>query len=92
IDYHEKTEQKLPISREPIPVTVIKFGSSYIVDPSRIEEKTMDARLTAAVTEKGTICALQKGGDSPLTMEDVNRMIDIAVEKAAEIRKKLREA
>ncbi len=33
------------------------------------------------------ICALQKGGEAPLSVDDVNKMVDIAFEKAAEIRK-----
>jgi len=42
-----------------------------------------------AVTEKGTISAMQKGGESPITMDEVDRMLDIAMEKSAEIRKKI---
>jgi exosome complex component RRP42 len=89
VDYRKKTEQGLPIVRCPIPVTVVKFGEKFIVDPSLNEEKVLDARLTVAVTEKGTISAMQKGGESPITMDEVDRMLDIAIEKSAEIRKKI---
>jgi exosome complex component RRP42 len=89
VDYHKKTEEVLPIVRLPIPITVIKIGDNFIVDPSLEEEKILDARLTVAVTEKGTISAMQKGGDAPITMEDISAMLDIASDKAAEIRKKI---
>jgi len=92
LDYHQKTEERLPIKRHAIPITVVKFGQNLIVDPSAVEEKVLEARLTAAVTERGTISALQKGGDFPITIDEVSRMIDIAIEKASELRRKLEEA
>ena len=39
--------------------------------------------------EDGTLCAMQKGGDFPLTIEDIDKMLDIGIEKAKELRKHL---
>jgi len=89
IDYKKKTNQSLPIKKLPVSVTIIKIGDYYLVDPINDEEKVIDARLTVALTEDNVICALQKGGDSPLSVDNVSKMIDIAAKKAAELRKKL---
>ena len=89
VDYKNKTDKKLPLEKEPISVTVIKIGNKFIVDPDTEEEKVIDSRLTVASMEDGTLCALQKGGDSPLTQDDISRMLDIGIEKAKELRKYL---
>ena len=86
VDYSEKTDEKLPLSREPLPVTVIKIGDSFIVDPLIDEEKVIEARLTVASTKEGTLCAMQKGGETPLTTDDISKMVDIALDKAKELR------
>ena len=49
----------------------------------------LDARLSVASLEDGTLCALQKGGDAQLTTEEIEKMIDLALKKAAELRNKL---
>src|SRR3989344_3052349 len=87
LDYKEKTDKKLDLKDLPITVTVVKIGDKLIVDPDIDEEKVIDARLTVASLSDGTLCALQKGGDYPLTAEDIDRMVQIAAEKAKELRK-----
>ena len=87
LDYKEKTDKKLDLKDLPVTVTVIKIGDRLIVDPDLDEEKVIDARLTVASLSDGTLCALQKGGDYPLTTEDIDKMVDIALHKAKELRK-----
>lgn len=87
VDYKVKTDKKLELEKMPIAVTVIKIGDKFIVDPDREEEKAIDARLTVSSIENGTLCALQKGGDFPLTTEDIDKMLDIGIEKGKELRK-----
>ena len=89
VDYKEKTSKKLELEKMPIAVTVIKIGDKLIVDPDTEEEKVIDTRLTVSSIEDGTLCAMQKGGDFPLTSEDINEMLDIGIEKARELRKHL---
>ena len=89
VDYKAKTDKSLELEKTPIAVTVIKIGDKFIVDPSTEEEKAVDARLTVSSMEDGTLCAMQKGGDFPLTVEDINKMLDIGIEKAKELRKHL---
>lgn len=90
IDYSEKTNKKLVLNELPIPVTVLKIKNKFIVDPTVDEEKAMDARLTVASIEDGRICALQKGGNYPLSDEDIEKMIDLGIKKAKELRKLLK--
>ena len=87
-----KTSQGIPLSAMPIPVTIVKIGDSLIVDPSQSEYDNLDARLTVAVLEDGTLCAMQKGGDASLTTKDLNEMLDLAVKKSQELRAKVKEA
>lgn len=89
VNYKEKTDKRLPLEKMPIAVTVIKIGSKFIVDPDIEEEKVIDARLTVASIEDGTLCALQKGGDFPLTIEDIDKMLEIGIEKGKELRERL---
>ncbi|MEK6837292.1 MAG: exosome complex protein Rrp42 [Nanoarchaeota archaeon] len=89
VDYKSMTDNKLPIVRLPVSVTVIKLGDHLFVDPTVEEEKVIDARLTVAIAESGKICALQKGGTIPLTIDDVDRMIELARAKAGDLSKNL---
>jgi len=89
VNYKESTNKKLPLDRLPVSCTVIKLGNHYLVDPVPDEEKFIDARLTVGVLEDGTTCSLQKGGDLGLTIDDIDKMVDIAVKKTKELRKVL---
>ncbi len=89
IDYKTHSNKKLPLSQEPIPVTIIKIGSKFLVDPTSHEEKAYDARLTVSTTPDGTISALQKGGDETLTIAEIDDMVKIALEKGKFLREKL---
>ncbi len=89
VDYKHKTDKKLPLSKTPLGVTVLKIGDTLIVDPDSAEENVFDTRLTITSMEDGTLCAMQKGGNGPLTVDEITKMIDLAVKKAGELRKKL---
>ncbi len=92
INYKEKTDVSLPLTKEPLPVTVYKIGGKLLVDPTAEEEKSYDARLTIASDSDGTISAMQKGGKTPLTIDEVSQMVTISLEKANFLRGKLNEA
>jgi exosome complex component RRP42 len=89
VDYGKKTKDKLPLQQTPIEVTVIKIGDHLIVDPLPEEEAALDARLTVAFNDKDIICAMQKGGEMPLSIKEIGEMVDLAQAKARELRKKL---
>jgi exosome complex component RRP42 len=86
-DVKNMTDKKLPINEMPIPVTVVKIGDNFLLDPVESEEEVLDARLTVTVMEDGRLCALQKGGESPLTTEDLKKMFELAIKKSGELRK-----
>jgi exosome complex component RRP42 len=90
IDYKTRTDKKLPLSKVPIPVTVIKIDNYFVVDPLIEEEELVDARLTVTSTEEGYICALQKGGNSALLDKEIEQMIELGLEKAKELRNHLK--
>jgi exosome complex component RRP42 len=89
VSYMELTDEKLPMRKTPIGVTVIKIGSKFIIDPVTEEEKSVDSRLTVTLDDDGTIVSLQKGGDEALTIDEIMQMVDIAEEKSQELRRAL---
>ena len=90
IDYKKPTGKKLPLLEVPIAVTAYKIGKHLLVDPITEEMKAIDARLTVTSMKNGMLCALQKGGAEPITMDDIKQMSDLALLKAAFLRKFLR--
>lgn len=78
---------KLPVVFKPINVTVCKVGRNFIIDPSLEEEKVLDSRLAITVRDDDKVCALQKQGSKGFDFQDVDRMIEIAIEKSRELRK-----
>ncbi len=89
INYKEKTDQKLPLKKQPLAVTIYKIGGQLVVDPTQQEALCYDARLTVASDSNGTISAMQKGGSTPLTIDEVSKMVDLAMDKANFLREKL---
>ncbi|MEM3127115.1 MAG: exosome complex protein Rrp42 [Candidatus Woesearchaeota archaeon] len=87
LDFKTKTDEKVSITKVPVPITIHKIGNYLIVDPLPEEEKLSEARLTITTTEDGELCSLQKGGDTPLTVEEIDQMVEIAKEKGNFLRK-----
>lgn len=80
----------LPMKSHPITVTIGKINNHLIVDPWLEEEAVMDSRITFASNEAGNICAIQKGGNSYFTPQQILEASKIALDKAVELRKKLK--
>ena len=91
VNYKEFTDETLPLSKEPVSTTVVKIGDNLFIDPLTEEEKVVDSRLTVATIEDDKLCALQKGGDEPLTIDEIMQMVDLGIEKTKELRKALGE-
>jgi exosome complex component RRP42 len=85
--YGEKTRKKLPMADKPVETTYVKIGKNIILDPSLDEELVMDARLTVATTEKGEICAMQKGGTGTFTRDEILGIVSRSIDKGKELRK-----
>lgn len=85
----EKLEKKLPMSHTPVTITVGKLLDKYLIDPLREEEEVINSKISIAVMENGKICAIQKSGESGLSFEDIDKMMDLVLKKSKEIRKLL---
>ena len=79
----------LPINNLPVAVTFAKIDKTIFVDPSLGEEQVMRARLTVTIDKNGNVCAMQKGGQSGFTTDELNKTVRLAVEKAAENRARI---
>ena len=82
-------KRKLELRAHPIAVTVAKIGSELIVDATADEEEVMDGRLTITLDESNRVNAIQKMGPVGFTVDEIRKCINIASEKAAEIRAKV---
>src|SRR3989338_1747157 len=58
---------------------------SRLVDRVIREGKYLDLKKLC-ITEDNVICALQKGGMTPLTAEEIDKMVDLAMKKTKELR------
>jgi len=87
IDYSQKTKNKLPLTKLPIACTVWKVENQFLVDPLLEEEQASNARISIVFTEEGKICAMQKGGDSPLMSEEIAQAVELAEAKTHELRR-----
>ena len=85
IDWETKTDP-LPITKKPVTVTIAKINDIFIVDPTLAEEQAIDVKLSIGLTEE-KLCSMQKEGTGGLTEDDLTKMIDIARQKAVELRK-----
>ena len=89
---NENAKEHLDMSGIPISVTVLKVGNSIIVDPNKSEYESLDARLTIGTidTKDGIkLCSMQKGGSHGFSMDELEKIIDIAIEKSEIIRQKI---
>ncbi len=91
VDYKKKTTERIPMTAVPIAVTVVRIGDDFIIDPMETEQEALDARLTVTTIDDGKLCSIQKGGDGTLTIEDIEKMVDLAVAKGQEIRNLLKQ-
>lgn len=76
----------LAMKEIPVGVTLAKIGSKLMVDPSLDEEAVCETKLTVVSSSDGSVAGMQKMGSAPFTEAEVLEAIDIACEKAAEIR------
>jgi len=89
--------------REPVPLSVhhipicITFGffhqgEVFVVDPNSKEECVMDGRMTLTMNSHREICAIQKGGGIPISVEHIKQCVRIAAVKAEEITEIIQQA
>jgi exosome complex component RRP42 len=91
VDYKKKTAEPVPLSKIPIAITVLKIGNNFIVDPTENEEKALDSRVTITTIDDDNLCSIQKGGEGTLSIDDISKMVDLAIAKGREIRKLIKQ-
>ncbi len=81
---------KLPVVKIPIPVTSYKINGKLVLDATREEEESIDARITITTTGEH-ICSIQKGHGGYLTEEELFKAIEYSFKKGEEIRNLIKE-
>jgi exosome complex component RRP42 len=80
---------KLPIAHYPASCTFAKLGNAIILDPDLDEERIASARLTVTTDEHGAIRAMQKGLQGSFKIEEVRKVVDMAIEAGKKVREKI---
>jgi len=81
----------VPMRDIPVAVTAVEIEGAIMLDPSLNEESIAGTKLTVISNQDGGISGMQKSGIHPLTTEQINYIVDTAIEKAKEIREKFLE-
>jgi exosome complex component RRP42 len=82
---------RLPIRNLPVAVTAAELGGAIIFDPSIDEERIAGTTLTVVSNTDGTISGMQKSGNHPLTTEQINYIVDVALKQSKKLREKFLE-
>ena|SRR3989338_4025709 len=95
IDYTKKTDKKLPLSSETLPLSIsfFKLGNSIILDPTREEEEACDTRITLGISKwnkQDMVNSCQKIGETTLTQEEIAKILNILPNKFDELSEKLK--
>ncbi len=97
IDYHQKSDKPIPLSKEvsPISFTFYKLGDNLILDPTREEEEASETRITFGLSYyngEPMINSSQKsgGGNATLSYEEIEKIMKILPKKLEEFNKKLK--
>ena len=86
IDYEKKTKEKLPLSKEiiPLPLTFYKLGDVIFVHPTREEEEACDAKINFGFSiwnGKLMVNSCQKGFETTFKLNEINSIMDLIQEK-----------
>ncbi len=81
-----ESEGPLPVVFKPINITVCKVAGKFLVDPNLEEENAIESKLSICVRDDNCICSLQKQGNKELDFEDIEKMVDMTIEKSKQLR------
>ena len=91
IEYTDTTSP-LPLQNIPVEVTVVKIGDKLLLDPTIEEEALIDTQITIATGQNHEVCAIQKSQVGTFTLDEVHQAMEIAKNKADDIRTNVLEA
>lgn len=87
--FGEFTDKKLPLSdKVPLSKTFYKLGDNFVIDPTKQEEDISDARITIGSSD-GVISSIQKGGKQSMTIEEIEKVLDLNEQIEKDITKKI---
>ena len=94
VKYGEFTSKGIPLGDSaPLNFTFHKIGKEILLDPGREEESVSEARISVAMTENDKkeilINALQKGGVSAFSEEELMNIFEMAEKKYKEMIKEI---
>ena len=82
----EENLMDLPVRDKVALSTFVKIGNGMVLDPSLEEEEVLDARLSVGVTQNNSyISSMQKGGEVPLTRDEILDAVHTAIATKDEI-------
>ncbi len=85
INYKEKTNEKIPITKLVLPITFAKIGDYLVLDPTKEEEEVADVVFTIG-REEDFIYSLQKSKEGFLIKEDIEKALKVSKEKFKELK------
>jgi len=95
--YESAFSQHDPSERAPLPLAIhhtpFCFTFAFfpdptippVLDPSQLEQRLSAGLLSIALNAQRELCVLQKLGGVPLPMDDIMKIVDIAVQRAKEL-------
>jgi len=81
-----------PITTIPVSITMGKIDDFIIVDPNLDEWECLDARITITTNSDGNVVALQKGGSSGFTVDQLVKCSELSISGAGKIRDIIKQA
>ncbi|MDP2666361.1 MAG: exosome complex protein Rrp42 [Candidatus Diapherotrites archaeon] len=88
VDYEYAGNLKL--ANQPLLTTHSKAAGLILADPRRTEEHAQSARFSFGSTEKGILCAFQKGGSGSFSPSELEQTLDMGLANAKTLRKRLK--
>ena len=89
VKFGELTNKRLPLSKNmPITITAHKIDGKFIVDPTLEEEDISETKLTVGSCN-GIISSIQKGNSNPLSVEELEEILELIEKVEREVFKKL---
>lgn len=91
--YGELTSKNVPLTKNiPLTFTFHKIGKHLVLDPSLEEEAASECRLSLAISSDGKeliINAMQKGGETTISQEEILKIVESAEKKYADFEKEV---
>jgi exosome complex component RRP42 len=79
----------VPVKGLPVSTTFVKLGDGIFLDPTALEERVADARISMVFDEAGDLRSVQKGGRGGFTASEIKEAFRRGRETSDRLRKAL---